>query len=83
MKEEFGIKYVLIRNEIQVVRYIEDDVMVMYLGEVVEYGQSEDVLKNKKNEYKKKIFDEKKSEDVNDIRERVEESDEERKEVIR
>lgn len=41
------------------------------------------MLKNKKNEYKKKIFDEKKSEDVNDIRERVEESDEERKEVIR
>ena len=40
LKEEFGLTYVFISHDLNVVRYISDRVMVMYLGQVVEIGAS-------------------------------------------
>jgi peptide/nickel transport system ATP-binding protein len=38
LKAEFGLTYIFISHDLNVVRYISDRVLVMYLGEVVELG---------------------------------------------
>jgi peptide/nickel transport system ATP-binding protein len=38
LKAEFGLTYVFISHDLNVVQYISDRVLVMYLGEVVEIG---------------------------------------------
>ncbi len=41
LKDEFGLTYLFISHDLNVVRCISDRVMVMYLGEVAEIGRSE------------------------------------------
>ncbi len=41
LKAEFGLTYVFISHDLNVVRYVSDRVMVMYLGQVVEIGPSD------------------------------------------
>jgi peptide/nickel transport system ATP-binding protein len=41
LKTEFGLSYVFISHDLNVVRYISDTVLVMYLGKVVEEGPAE------------------------------------------
>ncbi|WP_459614130.1 ABC transporter ATP-binding protein [Bordetella sp. 2513F-2] len=38
LKSDFGLTYMFISHDLNVVRYVSDRVMVMYLGEVVELG---------------------------------------------
>ena len=38
LKEKFGLTYVFISHDLNVVQYISDRVLVMYLGQVVEHG---------------------------------------------
>ncbi|MWC40712.1 dipeptide ABC transporter ATP-binding protein [Brucella melitensis] len=72
LQEEFGLTYVFISHDLSVVRYIADDVMVMYFGEVVEYGSRDDVFNNPQHDYTKKLFAATPRADVNAIRARVE-----------
>ncbi|MGY6565156.1 MAG: ABC transporter ATP-binding protein [Halomonadaceae bacterium] len=41
LKQEYGLTYLFISHDLNVVRYISDRVMVMYLGKVAEVGDSE------------------------------------------
>lgn len=41
LKAEFGLTYVFISHDLNVVRYVSDRVMVMYLGQVAEIGAAE------------------------------------------
>lgn len=43
LKREFGLTYLFISHDLNVVHYISDRVLVMYLGEVVELGPVEEV----------------------------------------
>src|SRR3954453_22690364 len=43
LKREFGLTYLFISHDLNVVHYISDRVLVMYLGEVVELGPVEQV----------------------------------------
>ena len=72
LQEEFGLTYVFISHDLSVVRYIADEVMVMYFGEVVEYGARDDVFNNPQHDYTKKLFAATPRADVDAIRARVE-----------
>lgn len=51
LQEEFGLSYVFISHDLSVVEHIADDVMVMYLGKVVEQGTCEQLFDNPKHPY--------------------------------
>lgn len=51
LKDEFGLTYVFISHDLNVVRFISDRVMVMYLGQVVEIGDSESLFESPKHPY--------------------------------
>ena len=44
LKSEFGLTYIFISHDLNVVRFMSDRVLVMYLGKVVEIGPSEVLL---------------------------------------
>ena len=71
LQDEFGLTYVFISHDLSVVRYIADEVMVMYFGEAVEYGTREDVFSDPKHEYTRTLFAATPQADVDSIRERV------------
>jgi len=51
LKEEFGLTYVFISHDLNVVRYMSDRVMVMYLGQVAEIGPSETLFDHPAHPY--------------------------------
>ncbi|PRD45309.1 peptide ABC transporter ATP-binding protein [Phyllobacterium phragmitis] len=71
LQDEFGLTYVFISHDLSVVRYIADEVMVMYYGEVVEYGAREKVFSDPQHEYTKTLFAATPNADVESIRQRV------------
>lgn len=71
LQEEFGLTYVFISHDLSVVRYIADEVMVMYYGEAVEYGTREQVFSDPKHDYTKTLFAATPRADVESIRARM------------
>ncbi len=51
LKEEFGLTYVFISHDLNVVRYMADRVLVMYLGKVAEVGESEAIFSRPAHPY--------------------------------
>ena len=56
LKEEFGLTYVFISHDLNVVRYMSDRVMVMYLGEVAELGDSETLFRAPAHPYTRALL---------------------------
>jgi dipeptide transport system ATP-binding protein len=56
LQDEFQLTYVFISHDLSVVKYIADDVMVMYYGEAVEYGSRDAVFSNPQHDYTKTLF---------------------------
>lgn len=51
LQEEMNLAYLFISHDLSVVRHIADDVMVMYLGRVAEYGSSEQIFEQPRHPY--------------------------------
>ena len=51
-----GAAVLFISHDIALTRYISDDIAVMYLGRVVEYGTADDVIKNPQHPYTKALI---------------------------
>jgi len=71
LQDEFNLTYVFISHDLSVVRYIADEVMVMYYGEVVEYGTREEVFSNPQHSYTKTLFAATPKSDVESIKARL------------
>jgi peptide/nickel transport system ATP-binding protein len=56
LKEEFGLTYVFISHDLNVVRYMSDRVMVMYLGQVAEIGHSETLFEHPAHPYTRALL---------------------------
>jgi peptide/nickel transport system ATP-binding protein len=51
LQDEFGLTYLFIAHDLSVVRHICDRVAVMYLGNIMELGEAEELFQNPKNPY--------------------------------
>ena len=71
LQDEFGLTYVFISHDLSVVRYIADEVMVMYFGDVVEHGTREALFGNPQHEYTQTLFAATPKADVEHIRARL------------
>ena len=56
LQEQFHLTYLFISHDLSVVEHISDAVGVMYLGNLVEYGKTEDIFKNPLHPYTKALF---------------------------
>lgn len=56
LKKEFDLSYLFISHDLAVVESISDQVAVLYFGELVEEGRSEDLFAQPKHDYTKKLI---------------------------
>ena len=56
LQEKYNLTYLFISHDLSVVEYISDTVGVMYLGNLVEYGATEDIFRNPLHPYTKALF---------------------------
>ena len=56
LQKDFGLTYLFISHNLSVVEHISDTVGVMYLGNMVEYAETEKIFANPLNPYTKALF---------------------------
>lgn len=56
LKHDFGLTYIFISHDLNVVRFMSDRIIVMYNGKPVELGDADDIFNNPKNDYTKKLI---------------------------
>ncbi|WP_323772228.1 ABC transporter ATP-binding protein [Antarctobacter sp.] len=56
LRKEFGLTYVFISHDLNVVRYISDRILVMYLGEVVEVAPVDSIWQEQAHPYTRSLF---------------------------
>lgn len=56
LQDEFNLTYIFISHDLSVVKYIADEIGVMNKGKIVEFASSEEIYKNPKDDYTKKLL---------------------------
>ncbi|WP_290744000.1 ATP-binding cassette domain-containing protein [Fibrobacter sp. UBA4309] len=56
LRNDLGLSIIFISHDMQVVRAISDDVLVMYFGKVVECGNADEILIRPQHDYTKKLL---------------------------
>lgn len=56
LQDRYGLTYLFISHDLSVVEHISDTVGVMYLGNLVEYADKEEIFKNPLHPYTKALF---------------------------
>lgn len=57
LQDEFGLSYLLISHDLEVVQHLSDEIMVMYLGQIVERGPSKSVVAKSKHPYTRMLIE--------------------------
>jgi len=57
LRKELDLTMIFISHDLSVVRYLADNIAVIYKGQIVEYGDSEEVFNNAQHDYTKKLLD--------------------------
>jgi peptide/nickel transport system ATP-binding protein len=71
LQDEFDLTYLFIAHDLSVVRYISDRVAVMYLGKIMEIGETEDLYENPSNPYTRSLLSAIPKPDPTDSSERI------------
>jgi peptide/nickel transport system ATP-binding protein len=56
LQEERGLAYMFVTHDLSVVKYISDDIMVMYLGQMVEKAPADELFRNTLHPYTKALL---------------------------
>jgi peptide/nickel transport system ATP-binding protein len=56
LQAEYGLSYIFISHDLAVVKYISDQVMVMNEGEIVEIANSDEIYRNPREPYTKRLL---------------------------
>lgn len=56
LQKKLGLTYVFISHDLSVVKHISDEVGVMYLGSMMEYGSKEDIFTDTLHPYTRALF---------------------------
>ena len=56
LQEQLGLTYIFIMHDLSVVKHISNDIMVMYLGQVVEKSSSRELFQNPRHPYTKALL---------------------------
>lgn len=57
LRRELNLTMIFISHDLSVVRYLADNIAVMHKGEIVEYGNSEQVFNQPKHAYTKRLIE--------------------------
>jgi peptide/nickel transport system ATP-binding protein len=57
LKDKYGLTYLFISHDLSLIRYMCDRVGIMYLGNMVEQGPTDDVVNDPKHPYTEALFD--------------------------
>ena len=56
LKEDFNLTFLFISHDLSVIKYLSDRIAIMYLGEIVEIGETEEIFTNPKHPYTKALL---------------------------
>jgi ABC-type oligopeptide transport system ATPase subunit len=56
LRADLGLTMIFISHDLGVVRYIADNIAVMYQGKIVEYGEAESVFHHPQHDYTKRLL---------------------------
>jgi peptide/nickel transport system ATP-binding protein len=56
LQREFDLTYLFVSHDLSVVKHLAHTVAVMYRGAIVEYGDSDEVFANPRNEYTRRLL---------------------------
>ena len=56
LRDKLDLTMIFISHDLSVVRYIADNIAVMYSGKIVEYGEADEVFLNPKDDYTRKLL---------------------------
>ena len=56
MKNKYGISFIYITHDLTTARYVCDRIAIMYLGNIVEIGTTEEIINNPRHPYTKALI---------------------------
>lgn len=56
LKDQYGLTYIFITHDLSVVKHISDDILVLYLGKMVEMADSDRIFENPLHPYTKALL---------------------------
>lgn len=56
LKEDYNLTFLFISHDLSVIKYLSDRIAIMYLGEIVEVGNTEEIFTDPKHPYTKALL---------------------------
>ncbi len=56
LKNDFNLTFLFISHDLSVIKYLSDRIAIMYLGEIVEIGKTEEIFNNPRHPYTKALL---------------------------